>query len=58
MMGRPPRNDSERDILAVPPRLGGLGLKNPVQFRRVLSFKKDLSATSGEGDWSEHVLPI
>lgn len=29
--GRPPPNDSEQDILALPPRLGRLGLRNPVK---------------------------
>ena len=31
LTGRPPPNNSERDLLALPPRLGGLGLKDPVQ---------------------------
>ena len=31
LTGRPPPNDSERDILALPPKLGGLGLRNPVK---------------------------
>ena len=59
LTGRPPTNDTERDILALPPRLR-IRFEKPseVQFRRVLNFKKDLSATIGEGDWSEHVLPI
>ena len=46
LTSRPPWNDSERDILAPPPRLGGLGLE--VLLRRVLSFKK-YSKTSNNG---------
>ena len=31
LMGRLPPNDDERDILALPPRLGDLGLRSPVK---------------------------
>ena len=30
LTGRPPPTNSERDLFTLPPRLGGLGLKNPV----------------------------
>ncbi len=29
LTGRPPPNDSERELFALPARLGGLGLANP-----------------------------
>ena len=31
MTGKEPPNDSERDLLALPVRLGGLGIGNPVR---------------------------
>ena len=30
--GRPPPNDSERDLLALPTRLGGIALVNPIKL--------------------------
>ena len=35
LTGKPPPNDSIRDLLAVPARLGGLGLSNPVTMAGV-----------------------
>ena len=45
--GRPAPNDTDRDVLAVPTRLGGLGLYNPakqcdLQFSASLSISKPL----------------
>ena len=32
LTGRPPPNDLERDLLGLPPRLGGLGIINPTEI--------------------------
>ena len=31
LTGKEPPNDTERDLLALPVRLGGLGIRNPVR---------------------------
>ena len=35
LTGRPPPNNSERDLLALPARLGGIGLNNPLNLSHV-----------------------